>query len=475
MESMSNFKHTKIVATIGPATESEEILEQLAIAGMNVARFNTKHSTPDWHDSRLTRVRNVSKKTKKAIGTLLDLQGPEVRIDLPKEEEFEIKEGGKAIFTSDKNFKAKHYVIVPQIVIEALNKTDQIVLEDGACEFTVVEKSATHLEARAELTCTIKHRKTMNTPGVIMDMPSLTKRDYEYLDNVNPKNVDFVGLSFVRNAQDIKILKSELDKRSFSARIVAKIENQAAIDNLDEIIEISDVVMVARGDLGVEVPYEQLIHWQKTIIKKCIDAAKPVITATQMLKSMVDNPRPTRAEVSDVANAIFDGTDAVMLSEETTIGEYPVKAVATQATIALYNESLATHESDLPVPGESNSESAISYAAHGLFSRSKFKISKVICLTETGRTAMLLSRFRELAPTIAITSSEKTKNILSVVFGVEPHVFDLKEGKYNNVDDILDMCLKREIIKKGEVVLVCHGNLWGDPGMTNSLRVVTIK
>jgi pyruvate kinase len=467
-------KHTKIVATIGPATESEETLEQMVAAGMNVARFNTKHSTPDWHSERLQRVRNVSKKLKTPIGTLVDLQGPEIRIDLPDEKEFSVKSGDKVIFTSNEKHKAKNFAIVPKDVIDSLDKGDGIMLEDGLCEFTVVEKGADYIAAQALVSCTVKHRKTMNTPGVILDMPSLTDRDFGYLDKIKPELVDFVGLSFVRDALDIKVLKRELDKRSYNAHIVAKIENQAALDNLDEIIELSDVVMIARGDLGVEVPYEELIHWQKIIIEKCRVKAIPVITATQMLKSMVDSPRPTRAEVSDVAHAIYDGTDAVMLSEETTIGDYPVKAIATQAKIAAFNEPFANTDVMISAMKETSSESAITHAANGLISHANFNIDKVICLTETGTTAKLMARFRKVAPIVAISSSEKTNNFLTPVYGITSYTVNLKKESIINIDVLLEKLEKLKIVEKGEVLLVCHGHLLGRPNMTNTLRVVTI-
>jgi pyruvate kinase len=472
---MPKHKQTKIVATIGPVTETEEILEQLVVAGMNVARFNTKHSDPAWHNERIQRVRNVSDKLNKSVGILLDLQGPEIRINLPGEKAFEVKKGDSVIFTSDPKHDAKNYIIVPQTVIESMSQNDQVLLEDGACEFFIQEIAGTYFTAQAIVDCKIQHRKTMNTPGVILEMPSLTDRDYLYLDGVKPDLIDFVGLSFVRDANDVHILREELDKRGIKAGIVSKIENQAALDNIDKIIAVSDAIMIARGDLGVEVPFEELTYWQKELIIKCRNAAKPVITATQMLKSMVDSPRPTRAEVSDVANAIYDGTDAIMLSDETTIGNYPVKCVATQATIASFNETHAyLNESRVNTLEETTSESAISHAAQGILNDANFKIDKIVCLTETGKTARLLARFRGLTPINAITSNDQTKRNLSLVFGVEAYKIDMGEKRIENADTIIKECLNQGIITKGETVMFVHGTFWKHPGLTNTLSVITI-
>jgi pyruvate kinase len=472
---MPKHKQTKIVATIGPATETEEVLEQLMVAGMNIARFNTKHSDPSWHNERIKRVRKVSNKIGKAVGVLLDLQGPEIRINTPREEAFTVKKGETVVFTSNAEYDAKHFVIVPQNVIDSMSENDEIILDDGACEFIIQETAGTHFVAQAVVESKIKHRKTMNTPGVILDMPSLTDRDYVYLDGVEPDLIDYVGLSFVRNAQDIVVLKQEMEKRGIKAGVVAKIENQAALDNLDEIIENSEAVMVARGDLGVEVAFEELAYWQKTIISKCRNAAKPVITATQMLKSMMENPRPTRAEVSDVANAVYDGTDAVMLSDETTIGAYPVKAVTVQAIIAAFNEPHAySSEQDVPTLAETSPESAISHAVQGILTHANYKVDKIICLTETGKTAKLLARFRDLTPIHALTSNDATTRKLALVFGVEPHTIDMGSTPIQNAATIIEKCLKENIVNKGETVMFVHGNLWKQAGLTNTLSIMTI-
>ncbi len=469
-------KFTKIVATIGPATESEEILSELIKAGMNVARFNTKHSDPAWHNERIKRVHAVSQKMKQPIAVLLDLQGPEIRIDLEDNQSFELAKNENVTLaeTGSKSSEAKT-IFVPREVIEGLPVGSRFVLEDGACDFEIVEKNADQLQAKALTDCTVKPRKTMNTPGVVLDMPSLTDRDFGYLEGVDLSLVDYVGLSFVRNAEDIQILKRELAAKNVNPLIVSKIENQKAIDNLDEIIRASDALMVARGDLGVEVAYEELIHWQKVIITKARQAAKPVITATEMLKSMVENPRPTRAEVSDVAHALYDGTDAVMLSDETTIGKHPVKAVEVQAKIAAYNEQYVSNDGlDLDFD-PTTATSAISFSAVKLIKESALPISKIVCLTETGLTARVLASYHPEVPIHIVTSNERTVRSSQLLYGVTAHLMDIPDGLQVHSGNLLDICKEQNIVKQGETVLFIHGSIWKQPGLTNTVSVITIS
>lgn len=462
-------KSTKIVATIGPATESIGVITELVKAGMNVARFNTKHSSPEWHNERMRRVRQISEDLKIPVGILVDLQGPEVRIDLPEEKPFSVKKGEEVIFTSNLEKKLGKIAYVPQEVISCMSEDHLILLDDGACEFIIDKISKNAMKVKAVCSCEVKHRKTMNTPGTILGMPSITKRDIGYLDKLNSKLIDFIGLSFVRDTEDIKNLKKEMAKRNIDADIIAKIENQAALDNLDEIIDESDAIMIARGDLGVEVDYQQLVYWQKKIIFKCRRAAKPVITATQMLKSMVDNPRPTRAEVSDVANAVYDGTDAVMLSEETTIGQYPVESVKTQAKIVSYNEKKAIHEIEWP-ENDNNSLDITSSAANLLFHTDQ-KIDKIICLTQSGYTAKLISRFRPKQLIHTITSTPKTYRQLSLVYGSKPHLIKIPNGKIV-IDELIKNLEKKGVTKKGETALFTYGPIWKKPGGTNTLSLI---
>lgn len=465
-------KLTKIVATIGPATETEEILKNLINAGMSVARFNTKHGTPAWHLERIHRVKAVAKQLNKAVGVLLDLQGPEIRINTKDGVNFEVKEGELIQFTSQE--PGERMMNIPKSVIAALQVGDTVSIDDGVCEFTVAEKAEHTLSVRTMGDYTIKHRKTMNTPGVVIDMPSLVENDLVQLDNMTDDDIDFVGLSFVRNAKDIAILRDELSKRNLHTDVIAKIENQAAIDNLDEIIAAADAVMVARGDLAVEVPFERLAYYQKMIIQKCRVAGKPVITATQMLESMTFQPVPTRAEVSDVANAIYDGTDAVMLSGETTLGKYPVKCVETQARIAAYNEPYA--DNYLLDWSDNGDVSAITHAAFAILDSSKEPIDLVVCLTASGRTVRQLSRFRPDVAIKAVTYNKATYNKLSLVYGVEPILAADESFAYHSELDIIDNLKQNQAVQVGQKVLVVAGlGVQTDDRKTDSLLLVNIK
>lgn len=471
-------KSTKIVATIGPATETEEIIKELITAGMNVARFNTKHGTPEWHQVRMKRVRKVADKMGVSVGILLDLQGPEIRITLPTDEAFTVTKGDKVTFTSDETNKTAQTPFIPQIVVDTLQVGHTISIDDGIGEFEVVAKDSNAIVCKALGNFAVKQRKTLNTPGILIDLPSLIPADLVQLDGANNDLVDFVGLSFVRNAHDISILREELAKRKLEAAIVAKIENQAAIENLEEILDVSEAVMVARGDLAVEVPFEELTHWQKLLITKSREKAIPVITATQMLKSMVENPVPTRAEVSDVANAIYDGTDAIMLSEETTIGKYPVKAVETQTKIASFNEQYAQ---PVPIKTQDSDESAyITHAAISLLEISnlhtnKINIDKIVCLTETGQTARNIARFRPQVPVHALTSNKQTYRKMSLLFNVTPHIIELLAGTtLESSTKILDSLSNLGIAKSGENILLVHGTFWKKPGLTNTLSIIQI-
>lgn len=475
----SLLKATKIVATIGPATESPEMLEKLILAGMNVARFNAKHVDPTWHQERILRVREVAKKLNQPVAVLLDLQGPEIRLDLPNGvDSFHVKPGDFVTFSSDRTISDSNIVYVPQEVIDAETEGNRILIDDGVGEFVIVAKNSHSLECEVHEEFDVKKRKTVNTPGVIINTPSLIPADLDYLEMSKETPVDFIALSFVRNKHDIEILKQEMANRNLNSAIVAKIENQSALDNLQEIIESCDAVMVARGDLGVEVPFEELTRWQKEIIKVSRENSKPVITATQMLKSMVENPVPTRAEVSDIANAVYDGTDAVMLSEETTIGKYPLKAVKTQARIVSYCEQYANPPEIKAL--DFDVRSAITHASILLLECSQdpthsLHIDKVICLSATGATAKQLTKFRAKKQVYVFTNQENTYNQLALVYGVVPFLVDFSDTSLDNPMNILKKAKELQIVTTGEVILVVHGTDWSEPGLTNSLRVLEVK
>ncbi|MBP7768865.1 pyruvate kinase, partial [Candidatus Woesebacteria bacterium] len=430
------------------------------------------------HLERMRRVKAVARRLDRPVAVLVDLQGPEIRTDfLNGEESFNAVPDDKITFTCDKQL-ASHQtktIYVPEKFIQALQPDNSILIDDGKGEFIVSEKNMTCLFAHVTEPLVVKRRKTLNTPSVMIDLPSLIEKDLLYIDAARNDLVDYVALSFVRNAHDIEMLRAELTKRKLEAAIVAKIENQSAIDHLDEIITASDAIMVARGDLGVEIPYQELAHWQKLIIQKSRQLAKPVITATQMLQSMINSPRPSRAEVTDVANAVYDGTDAVMLSDETTIGQYAVKAVETQTNIALYTEKFANPPQIEPV--DTDIATLITHAAMGLLASAKgntaLHIDKIVCLTQTGLTARLLSQYRQSPIIYALTPSEQTYNRLSLVYGIEPVVATFDADAITH-EKIVEKIVALAIARSGETILLVHGGNWGLPGMTDTIKIIQI-
>ncbi len=460
---------TKIVATIGPASDDEKTIAGILRAGANVLRFNMKHGTPEWHEERIQRAQKVANEIGKPIGILIDLQGPEIRINTPDQKPLVVEEGEVIMMSNDFIEGKKGFKVGDQKVIDALDAGDQVLIDDGFFEFDVLEKTSEGLIIKARGNYAIGHRKGMNLPGVKLDLASLIDDDFKRLDMAARNTIDFVALSFVRDAKDIAILREEMKKRKIDAQVCAKIENQAALDNLDEIIEAADAIMIARGDLGIEVPFEELAYWQKTMIHKCRTAGKAVITATQMLNSMEHSVRPTRAEVSDVANAVFDGSDAVMLSGESANGEYPELAVATMRRIVNFNED------KVEVPPvfyehELSQTEAITQAAISIVEEDP-DITAIVVFTETGTTARMISRYRPDAPIIALTQSSKVQEELCLSYGVIPVVQKFPDGDITTVEPLLKDLVELGIVEKGQRVVFIHGARWQESGLTNTLSI----
>jgi pyruvate kinase len=352
------------------------------------------------------------------------------------------------------------------VALKSLDEGDEIVFDDGALRFKVAGKKGDSLLIKAEDGYILKNAKSVNIPEKFIDTPSLVEKDLLSLEVATRKKVDFVALSFVRNAKDVKILQGELRKRNITAQVIAKIENRPALNNIEEIVEVSDGIMIARGDLGVEVPLRELAFWQKKIIYICRDANKPVIVATQMLKSMTESSTPTRAEATDIANAVFDGADALMLSEETAIGKYPVKAVKEMASIARFSERQGMiHKLKMEIK---DGTEAIVEAVFNILNRSKHvNIDAVIVFTESGYTARAMSAHRPNTPMIAITNNVKTRDYLTLTSGVETYVVEFPEGNFDFSKLPIDVLFKKKLLKKGSVVLATHGRRWNEPGATS--------
>jgi len=465
-------RKTKIVATLGPASDSPEMIRNLLDAGVDVFRFNTKHSTLEWHEERIHRVREASVETDRAAAILLDLQGPEIRTETREGVEIPLNKGeeiGIACCSTEEATVAIPY----KEVFESLDVGDTIFIDDAYVELEVISKKGLKLVLKATDNCVIKPRKTVNLPGkTLLGLPSLTDRDADFLDMAGRVPVEYLGLSFVRDLKDIEILKSEMKKRKITSGVVVKIENQEALKNVDELVREADAVMVARGDLGIEVPIEELAYWQDQIIFKSRNADTPVIVATQMLESMMENPRPTRAEASDVAHAVYDGADALMLSGETATGKFPLKVVKTMDKIIRYNENKQkVHPPLKDLPDMTN---LIVRLADEVVRDPAIRVDKVVVFTQSGRTALSLSAYRPAIPTIAVTEHSETVGRLALSFGVSAKQVHFPLGRLRNPEYVVKQLKEVKLVKKGDVVLLVHGTMWREPGGTNAVAIMEV-
>lgn len=474
-------KLTKIIATIGPSSDSEEAIEQLITMGANIFRFNFKHSDLVWHRERILRVKRVSEKLNSNTATLLDLQGPEIRLTMPFDS-IQLKEDEK-ILLSDEIFqtKEKGFSFTDSKIIDALKDGQEVTADNGLFRFTVkIENGKTYLLSKSE--GFLLKNKSISIVNLDYDFPTINEKDRNGMVLAKETGIDFIALSFVRDANDLRILKGEMQKINLNAKVVAKIETSKAIKNIDEILDNTDAVMVARGDLGVELPLEQVPYYQKEIIKKCLSKGVPVITATQMLESMIQNNIPTRAEVSDVANAVYDFSDAVMLSGETANGKYPKEAVKVMSRITTFSES-KTHVHDIRnlIDYElSDNSQMICDSAFNLYKalKSKSKLVKgFIVFTQTGKTSRMLSRYRPHVPIFAFCPDKDLVRKLSLGYGVEP-IFQESLAEKNEIvkDDIkiaLDTLKTKGKCFANDIFIVLHGDYWTSESGTSTIRIVT--
>ena len=408
-------KQTKIVASISDRRCDVDFIKQLYEAGMNVVRMNTAHASQEGLEVLIENARQVSNR----IALLIDTKGPEVRTTAC-ENSIDYKTGEQVTIVGDPaRTTTKECIAVsyPGFVND-VNEGYHILIDDGEIDLKVIKRENNSLVCEVMNDSTLSSRKSVNVPGVRINLPSLTEKDKSNILFAIKKDIDFIAHSFVRNRQDIYDIKEILDEHNSDIKIIAKIENQEGIDNIDEIIEHADGIMIARGDLGIEVPQERIPGIQRRIIKKCILAKKPVIVATQMLHTMISNPRPTRAEVTDIANAIYYRTDALMLSGETAYGKYPVEAVKTMATIAAQAEIDKLDENNIKIPLE-NPDVTTFLAKQAVKATSLMNIGSIITDSYSGRTARNLAAFRGKCPVLAICYKEKTMRHLSLSYGVE--------------------------------------------------------
>lgn len=467
-------RKTKIVCTIGPSSESLENTKKLIMAGMNVARLNFSHGDFEEHGNRIKNIRQACEELNKTVAILLDTKGPEIRTGKLEVEPIELVQDEYITLTTeeilgDKNRLSITYKELPQDV----QVGSTILIDDGLIGLTVVEIQGTEIRCRIVNGGTIKSKKGVNVPGVAISLPGITEKDANDIIFGIEQGIDFIAASFVRKASDVLEIRELLKKHNGEhIQIISKIENQQGVDNLDEILEVSDGLMVARGDLGVEIPAEEVPLVQKRMIEKCNLAGKPVITATQMLDSMQRNPRPTRAEASDVANAIFDGTDAIMLSGETAAGKYPVESVLTMSRIAEKAESALNYREMFlkqRIAQETSVTEAISQSV--AISALDLNAKAIISSTESGQTARMVSKYRPQAPIVAVTTQERTLRRLALTWGVTP----VKGEQASSTDEMFDYALqggvKSGLLKEGDLVVITAGVPLGRSGSTNLLKV----
>ena len=466
---------TKIVATVGPASNSEELLLTLMNAGVNVFRLNFSHGSNASKSTLIQNIRNLSQQQQKPIAIMGDLQGPKIRVGSLPGGTMELHPGAEVTITTRTEIETAGVIpTIYQQLPEDVNPGDQILLDDGLLELEVLSVTGKEVRCKVRVGGTLKDNKGINLPGVDISAPALSEKDREDLHFCIREEVDYVALSFVRCAADVLELKKILTTQQSDIRIVAKIEKPEAVANFAAILEASDSIMVARGDLGVEISPEKVPLIQKQIIRQCNAAGKPVITATQMLESMVDNPRPTRAETSDVANAILDGTDAIMLSAETAVGHYPLEAVALMVRVAeeveqdpvlrkhLFPSSLKTE--NLHSLAEGIGRAACQVAEN-------VGASAILAFTQTGSTAALIAKYRPALPIYAVTPSAKVQRQLALYSGVASLRVEAKGDTEAQIHTVEEAILKAGIMQKGEVVVITMGSPISTAGTTNLMKL----
>lgn len=472
-------KKTKIVSTLGPASTDVDTIVKLINAGANIFRFNFSHGDHPEHLGRMNNVKKAQEITGKHVGLMLDTKGAEIRTTVEKDGKIEFNAGDKVRISMDDSIEGTHEKIAVTYpgLYDDVHVGGHVLFDDGLIDMIIDEKD----EANHELVCTVQNhgllgsRKGVNAPGVSINLPGITEKDSSDIRFGLEQGINYIAASFVRKPEDIEDIRALLKEKNMEdVQIFPKIESQEGIDNFEAIMEVADGLMVPRGDMGVEIPAENVPLVQKKMIRRCNEMGKPVITATQMLDSMEENPRPTRAEVSDVANAVFDGTDATMLSGESANGDWPVEAVSTMARIDVKAENnldlfgTETFNFDKSDVTETIG-SAVAQAAKDL------DIKVIVAATSSGYTARMISKYRPNADILALTFDERTERGLMINWGVQPYVVD----KPADTDEMFVLAAKKAVelgfAKSGDKILVVAGVPMGTPGATNLMRVETIK
>lgn len=469
-------RRTKIVCTIGPASENLKTLTQMMQAGMNVARMNFSHGSHQDHGRRIALVRQAAGQVGKNIAIMLDTKGPEIRLGTFSEEPILLRAGDEFTLTTEDINGDEHAVSVTYKELPLdVTVGSKILVADGLIELEVLEVSDTEVHCRVINGGELKSRKGVNLPGVRVNLPSITDKDIEDILFGVEQGVDFIAASFIRKAADVLAIRDILEECGADIHIISKIESREAVDNIDSILKVSDGIMVARGDLGVEIPAEDVPMIQKMLIDKCNRVGKPVITATQMLESMTHNPRPTRAEASDVANAILDGTDAIMLSGESAAGNYPVEAVQTMNRIAMRVEAAFPYCDFKKKHGEARAKTVTDGISHAVCSVSEdLEAAAILTATASGHTARMISKYRPRCPIIAVTPKPLVLRKMALVWGVEPLLVKDITGTDEMIEATVEVSLASGIIKGGDLVVITAGVPVGVHGTTNLLKVHTV-
>lgn len=464
-------RRTKVICTIGPASDEPDIMRQLLQNGMNLARLNFSHGTHQEHGRRMELLHQLARESEYPLALILDTKGPEIRTGLLKNKELKLKEGQKIILTTenilgDENRIPITYEGLPRDVSEG----DTILIDDGLLELRVEKTTEREIFCEVVTGGILLEQKGVNVPGIETSLPSLTDKDRADILFGLENGIDYIAASFVRTAQDIHEVRRVMEEKGACIPIIAKIESRAGVQNFDDILQAADAIMVARGDLGVEIPAEEVPLIQKKIIRACNQAGKPVITATQMLDSMIRNPRPTRAEATDIANAIFDGTDAIMLSGETANGKYPVEALKTMVRIAQKADEarpkIVSNVVEKPQLGIADS---ISHAGYVI--ASELKAAAIITPTTSGSTARQVSKYRPAMPIIAATPNPAVARFLCLVWGVEPVVVEEYLDTDKVISQAVEAALGEGFVSSGDMVVITAGVPVGVPGTTNLLKV----
>ena len=467
-------RKTKIVCTLGPSTDREGVLSEMIASGMNVARFNFSHGSHEEHLGRLKLLQQAREAQGRPVAALLDTRGPEVRLKDFANGSIQMHTGDEFTLTTediigDETRCSITYADLPSDVKEG----DTILLDDGLVRLTVLDTTATEIRCRVENDGKMKNKKGVNIPDVSLSLPYMSQRDRDDILFGAQQGFDYVAASFVRSAADIREIRRLLDQHNSNMRIIAKIENREGVCNLPEILGVADGIMVARGDLGVEIDFTEIPSIQKDIIAQCVASGKPVITATQMLDSMMENPRPTRAEITDVANAIYDGTSAIMLSGETAAGKYPVDAVRTMDAIALKTESTMDYNRFNTAPkGRLSITAATAHAA--CTTAEDIGADAILTVSQGGVTAQMVSRFRPSTTVVALLLDPQVQRQMALYWGIEPIMMPCASNTDELVDFAIQTAEEAGLVAKSDLVVVTAGVPVGIAGTTNMIRVTRV-